>query len=557
MDGLIFQRRGQSSQHQFVNGTLSSSLSIIFEVEALRPGTFTIPPVSVTVDGKQLQTQAITFEVTPAAAGIPQQGQQGGGVSSSPLAGEERGQMAFLRISPVKEKSYSGEVLPVEIKAYFRQGLRASLNSAPRLNGDSFLFTQSKQEPVQSQEMVGNVPYSVLTWTGTLSGIKEGRRPLSVAVDATLLLPARNRPHLPRGGDPFFGNDLFADLFNQQQLQEKKIRIVSRDMTLTVLPLPAEGRPAGFSGAIGHFELQVKAQPRDVGPGDPITLTMTVQGTGNFDRVDAPVLSQPEGWKSYPPSAKLTPGVTPGQGSKVFEQAIIAKGMDTTAIPPLSFSFFDPESGKYQTLRSEPIPLHLNGVENAEKYAEEAVREQAAAEKVRPRQDEGQGVSETGGISLAPQHLQLGSLQQGLIPLITRTGFQLVVLVLLLLLAAVILFKVRARRLAGNPALWRRREMTRLLDLRLREMKEGRERGDSRDFLAACRKAMQEQLGLLWQTEPGAITLADLRQRLAGDSELIPLFATAESGAYVQSRLSPREMAEYAGKLEQELRRLL
>jgi hypothetical protein len=67
---------------------------------------------------------------------------------------------------------------------------------------------------------------------------------------------------------------------------------------------------------------------------------------------------------------------------------------------------------------------------------------------------------------------------------------------------------------------------------------------------------MQEQLGLLWQTEPGAITLADLRQRLAADSELIALFATAESGAYGDSHLSRQEMDEYAGKLEQELRHL-
>jgi hypothetical protein len=98
--------------------------------------------------------------------------------------------------------------------------------------------------------------------------------------------------------------------------------------------------------------------------------------------------------------------------------------------------------------------------------------------------------------------------------------------------------------------------MTHLLDLRLREMKESRERGDSRDFLATCRKAMQEQLGLLWQTEPWAITLADLHQRLAVDSELIALFATAESGAYAESHLSIQEMDEYAGNLEQELRHL-
>lgn len=548
VDGLIFQRRGQTSQHQIVNGSLSSSVATVFQVQASRPGTFTIPSIPVTVDGKELQTDPITLEVTPAVAGV-----------SSP-AGEEVGQLAFLRVSPVKAESYVGEVLPLEIKAYFRRGLRASLNSRPRLSGDGFVFTPSRQEPVQTEEMVDNVPYSVLTWTGSLSGVKEGHHLQSAAIDATLLLPGRNRRSVVRGGDPFLGNDLFADFFNQQQLQEKKVQLVSKDMTLAVLPLPTEGRPAGFSGAIGRFELQVQAQPTDVGPGDPITLTMTVQGRGNFDRVDAPVLSQEEGWKSYPPSAKFTPGTDPGQGSKLFAQALIAKGADKTAIPPLSFSFFDPEAGKYQTVHSDPIALRISKAEDGQKSEgsspADAGQGRPDAAGTRDGGSGGQGRPDAAALNLVPQHSQIGSLQQGLIPLVSRTGFQMVILSSLLLLVAVILFKIRARRQAGDPLLCRRREMVRLLDIRLREIKECRERGDSRDFLAGCRRAMQEQLGMLWQTGPGAITLADLRQSLAADSELIALFATAESGAYGDSYLSRQEMDEYAGKLEQELRKL-
>ena len=607
VDGLDFQQRGQTSQHQFVNGSFSSSVATLFQVQATRPGTFTIPPIAVTVDGKQLLTGAITFEVTPPAAGLPAlPNQQGAGIA--PPSGNgiqdagEKEQIAFLRISPVKENSYPGEVLPVEIKAYFRRGLRANLNSRPRLNGDSFVFTESRQEPVQSEELVGNVPYSVLTWRGTLSAIKEGNHSISVAVDATLLLPANRRRSAPMGGDPFFDNDLFSDFFNQQQVQEKKIQLVSKDMPLEVLSLPAEGKPAGFSGAIGRFTLQATAKPTDVGPGDPITLTMTVSGAGNFDRVDVPVLSQEEGWKSYPPAAKFTEGGVLGQGSKVFEQAIIARSGDKSSIPPVVFSFFDPETKKYQTLHTAPIPLHLNKSGASEKSEDLSATEGAGAEKTTPQKRNGdKAVPPAAEASpLAPQQAQMGSLQQGLSPLVSQRGFQLLILSLLLLLVAVLLFKVRARRLAGNPVLSRQRERARLLDLRLGEIRKAREQGNSRDFLAICRRTIQEQLGLLWQTGPAAITLADLQQRLAPGSELIALFATAESGAYVgdgqgwpsvagarggagatdgQGRpsaagaragvsasprlpggsghlLSGQEMAAYAGKLEQALRQL-
>ncbi len=568
VDGLDFRQRGRSSQHQIINGSLSSSVATFFLVQALRPGTFTIPPIAVTVDGKQLLTEAITFEVTSAAAGVPSlPNPQGGGTAPPSRSGAqavgEKEQMAFLQISPVKEESYTGEVLPVEIKAYFRRGLRATLNTQPRLNGDGFVLSESKQEPVQTEEMVDNVPYSVLTWPGTLSGIKEGSHNVSVAIEATLLLPDNRRRGASRGDDPFFGNDLFADFFNQQRVQEKKIQIVSKEMTLQVLPLPAEGKPADFGGAIGKFELQVKAQPTDVGPGDPITLTMTVAGAGNFDRVEAPVLSQPEGWKSYPPSAKFTPGVSLGQGSKVFEQAIIARSGYKTSIPPLAFSFFDPEARQYQTLHSDPILLRMSKTEGSGKSENKSGDGQGRPEgagvgKAKPQKSKGDqpGPPANAASPWGPLHPQMGSFQKGLIPLVNRTGFQVVILVLLLLLVVVILLKIRARRLAGNPVLCRQREMARLLELRLREIRKIQEQGNSRDFLAICRRTLQEQLGLLWQTGSAAITLADLRQRLVPESELIALFATAESGAYVGHLLSSQEMAEYVGKLEHALRQL-
>jgi hypothetical protein len=296
---------------------------------------------------------------------------------------------------------------------------------------------------------------------------------------------------------------------------------------------------------------------------------MTVAGTGNFDRVEAPVLSQAEGWKSYPPSAKFTPGASLGQGRKVFEQALIARSGDKTSIPPLAFSFFDPETGKYQTLHSDPIPLRNNktgssgksenlSVGNGGKGEGQGGPDVAGIQKSTPQKSNGDQSARpaVAELPLAPLHWQMGSLQPGLIPFIARIGFQVIILILLLLLVAVILLKIRARRLAGNPVLCRQREMARLLDLRLREIKKTQEQGNSRDFLALCRRTLQEQLGLLWQTGPGAITLADLRQRLATDSELIALFATAESGVYVGNLLSSQEMADYAGKLEHALRQL-
>lgn len=545
VDGLLFQNQRQSRQQQIVIGPQSSSVysfSTMFEVYASRPGTFTIPALPVMIDGQHVLTETLTVEITPAAA------------DSQTRADLE--QLAFLRISPVKAENYLGELLPVEIKAYFRQGLRASLNSQPRLNGEGFVLTQPA-EPLQAQEMVNNIPYAVLAWSGALSGIKEGKHALSIAIDATLLLPSSNRQRRRSTNDPFFGNDIFAEFFNQQQMQEKKIQIVSKEMNLQVLPLPVEARPADFQGAIGSFTLQVQAQPVEVGPGDPITLTMTVEGTGNFELLKAPGLSEAEGWKSYQPSAKFTPGAQPGQGSKVFEQAIIAKNSDKIAIPPVVFSFFNPESGTYQTVQSAPIALHGQD-QNPEGQSNPLLSHghDSEAGRQQPEAMESHKEPETAALHLGPLRVQLGALQPQINPLFTRLSFQIVVLLSVLLLVALTLLKIRVNLRTANPALSRQQEMTRLLELRLQEMKQTREQGDVHHFLAACRKAMQEQLGLLWRTEPEAITLADLRQHLAENAPLLTIFATAESSAYIGSTLSSQEMADYAAQVERELRQL-
>jgi hypothetical protein len=150
----------------------------------------------------------------------------------------------------------------------------------------------------------------------------------------------------------------------------------------------------------------------------------------------------------------------------------------------------------------------------------------------------------------------MGKFQRDMTPLFARPWFQAIVLVAALLLITAIVLKIRARQRAGDPKRYRQQEMTRRLDQRIHEIHAARDQGDARAFLAVCRLTMQEHLGALWQMEPGAITLADLRQRLAADAVLISLFATAETGAYGGYLLTGEEMADYARKLEDELRRL-
>jgi hypothetical protein len=546
--GLSFQGRGRNTQMQFLNGSFSSSLSFTYLVQAEKPGKYTIPPVSVSVDGSTLTTKPITFEVTQAGSAPSTQGTAP--PAPTRLRAGETDKIAFLRLSELKDTSWTGEVIPLQIKAYFRQGIKAGLNALPILKGDGFVMPQLDQKPPQTEETVDGIAYSVLTWSSSLSAVKEGRHALTVELEATLLLPHRRNPFPGLGDQDLFQDDFFQNFFGG--FESKTVKVASRPITIEARQLPADNQPPDFSGAVGQFNLSVQAKPTKVEAGDPITLTMAVSGKGNFDRVEPPKFPEDQKWKAYSPAAEFKPGDNPTEGKKIFEQAIVVKDDRVTEIPPVSFVFFNPETEKYVTLTSTPIPLSMK--HRSQGAAAAAKSDPASPPVPAAAKDE----PENHGIAgLAPIHLHMGSLQKKIIPLFAKGWFTILLALCTILLLSAFVWKARLRYLRNNPELIRKKEMQKLLAKNMARIGEAEGKNDSGQYLAACRKALQELLGRHWQIEPTAITLADLHARLDPSSSLIVIFAAAEQGAYATCSLSAAQMHQYSDQVHRELSKLL
>ena len=548
VEGIQFHRRGSSTQMEIINGAYSSSVTLTYLVQAERAGKFTIPAIEISTKEGNVRTQEITFEVTDSNTAAVSQPQSGGRTPAARLRSGEGQKLAFLRVIPVKEQSYLGEVVPVQIKVYFRDGLKANLNSLPQLDGDGYVLQQLGREPTQTREHVNNVAYSVLSWDSALSGIKEGAHDISMEIDATLLLPEQRRSSSPLG-QSMFNDPFFSNFF--PSYQEKNVKVASPAMKLTVLPLPEEGKPADFSGAIGDFHLSVSANPVELAPGDPITLTMKVSGQGNFDRVQAPKLSTDKGWKTYSPSSELLKDGGPGQGKKVFEQALVAKDSSLKEIPAILFSYFDPAAAQYKTLTAKPIPLNIKGAV-AEVVKTEVLKNEPL-EQEKKKVVENTPTKELPLSGLAPLQLDLASMDKKLSPLFTRKWFQILAVLLLLLVAIAVVMKIRSTRYANDPRLQRDQAMKHLLGLRVTEIDKALSTHDTRGFLASCRKTIQEQLGLVWGVEAGAITLADLEKRIPEDSILLEVFSAAEESAYGGQELNQQQMQDFSDRLKSEL----
>jgi len=558
VDGLTFHQRGQSSRMEFVNGDYSTSVSSLFLVEAAHEGSYTIPSIVIESKEGTVATSPIRFTVTaPRSGNTTQVTGQGSSGTTTRLRSGNAAEIAFMQVTPAKMSSYSGEIIPIEIKVYFREGIQANLNSLPQLQGEGFILQQLQREPNRTREVVGNSRYTVLTWSSALSGIKEGTHQLSLEMDATLLLRQQQRVQRPQGmfGDPFFDDSFFNSFFGSYQ--EKEVKVASPKLELTVKSLPEEGRPDTFTGAIGDFRLHVEADPLEIAKGDPVTLTMTVSGEGNFDRVQTPQLQKAKGWKSYSPSSEFLKDGSENRGKKVFEQALVAKDENLREIPEVAFSYFDPKTESYKELISAAIPLTMLETEHASK-ADSVQEETAPVSTATPKKVEQQETAEVAKPipGLAPLHLDPGTMNAELEPLFAKRWFQIVCVILFLVLCVLLIVKLRMARFAANPKLQRQKTMTQLQATREKEIEACLMAGDSRGFLAACRTAIQGQLGLLWETEAAAITLVDLQKRLLPDSVLCQIFSAAEESAYGGQGLTKEQMQQYADALQKEFKKL-
>jgi len=551
VEGLRLDYRGQSSQMQWINGRSSSSVTFMYSVQAERPGTYTIPPVKVSVDGHTLETEPITCTVLPGSStgSPPFAGQGGAGRNSAGqtrLRSGEAEKIGFMRIIAKKKTAYSGELLPFTIKAYFRQGLHVTINSAPAITGESFVLQHREDKPQQTEEVVNGIPYTVLTWDGSLSGIKAGEFPLEVELDATLLVRQQVRPPSGMFGPSFFDDDFFNSFFGNYK--EKEVKLISPKQSMTILDLPEKGRPEDFSGAIGTFSLMVSASPTTAHVGDPLTLKMIVTGTGNFDRVQSPVFREGPDWKTYTPSSDFEDQGN-GRGRKKFEQAIIPKNSRLQEIPPVTFSYFDPTAGEYMTLRSDPIGLHLQDNGAARKTVAAPVRHAPAQEKkISPPKTHPEAPAVA-----APLRTEIGKLYHRIRPIYTDKWFIGMIVLSLLFFVTAVLLGLHRKRLLADPSIPRRKEVYRRLKERFRHMENALAEEDSSAFQGACRAAIQDYFGFIWQQEPRAITLADLQTRLANDSPLLKVFREAEHGGYTGIRMSPEEMRSVLNLVKKEL----
>jgi hypothetical protein len=553
--GLEFDAVGQSSQFQSINGVATSTTSITYAVTPQRAGNFTIPafgpgsqPIVLHVQsGNGASNATAGNNATPSRLPPPTMSGSSDGDGHAAAEGA-----AFARLVLPKHELYVGETVPVEIQVGVRPGLVAQLDGLPTLNGDSFTLNKLSDKPEQTQEVIGNAPYTVLTWRSVLAAVKPGDFSLSVETPLTVQIhtaPAR-RAQMPRDlfGDSGF-DDPFSDPFFQSFFAgttEKQITVASEPDTLKVQELPAVSRPAGFSGAVGNFQTSSELSANTSTAGDPLTLRLKVTGTGNFDRVSSPMLGTLDGWKTYRPTAIFAPADSAGySGEKVFEQAVIPTQSGRETVPALAFSFFNPDTRRYETKLTAPLSVQIAPVPGGSSAATAVSATGATQDNETPHDGLRPDLVETGGTvaTLRPLYFQpwfLGT--QGALIL----GFS----------GGLVILRRREQR-AHDVDGARQRESTGAITACLNEMDTASANGDITGFFQSARAALQQSLGTRWHVAPASITMAEIDVRLNGNgTDIRRIFALADQAAYSGQTLTTSDLRQWTEIVREQLKQM-
>lgn len=138
----------------------------------------------------------------------------------------------------------------------------------------------------------------------------------------------------------------------------------SARVPITVKPLPVEGRPSDFSGAVGQFELHDTVENTTVPVNQPFTLKVRFEGAGNAKLIDLPALNLPSALEQYDSKSEAK-FFKNGRSFKEFEVLLIPRQEGELIIPGMSVSMFDPQSSKYYTRKTQPITLKIVNNPNA------------------------------------------------------------------------------------------------------------------------------------------------------------------------------------------------
>lgn len=405
----------QSSNISIVGNKMVQTQSITYSyiLQPKHTGTLHVPAASVKdADGNSYQSNSLTIEVVngslasrqrqssqpfdpfdddpfvammrqrqlmrqrQAAPNAQKPSTQNKNVPLDEVVNEDISKDLFIKVNVDKQKAYVGEQITASYKLYARLPMNVGISKLPSLNG---FWTQDFERPngnlPPTEEVINGKKYQVfLLKKSALFPQQSGVLTLDPAeAEGTARIMQKIKQRNPFGdmfddpffqqfgslmmSDPFFNDDVFSTL----AYKDIPVKLKSTPVKINVLPLPDKQKPEGFGNAVGNFTIDAKADKTKMTTDDVLTLNLTISGSGNIKLIEAPQIKLPNGLSTYDPQIidTITGRTTTISGSKIITFLISSNLVGDFEIPSIPFSYYNPQTGKYVTVTTNPIKVQV------------------------------------------------------------------------------------------------------------------------------------------------------------------------------------------------------
>lgn len=346
-----------SYSSSWVNGKSSSSSSVEYNMiyKAEKPGKYTVGPASVTVNGTRMTTRPITIEVISGGRAAAEERREEQERRSQvqfddPLTQDASKAVGakdlFVRIEMSKPRVYEQQAVVCTIKLYTRYQIsQFMVTKQPSFDG--FLIEEINQQPsLNNDEVVNGQHYKVAVLKRCLLYPQQSGKLTITSGTYDINVVQYENYRTPFG--------------TLSQPVERKLQVESNQSTVNITPLP-EPRPATFTGAVGKFSVRTALNNNDLKTYKASVYSYIIEGTGNIKYIKAPSVSFPKEFDVYDPknNVKTSPSSGDISGTVNIDYTFIPQFPGDFTIPASVFTYFDPETGKYEDVNIPATQLKV------------------------------------------------------------------------------------------------------------------------------------------------------------------------------------------------------
>ncbi|RMA66136.1 BatD family protein [Ulvibacter antarcticus] len=342
----------QSVSNSWINGKRSYSKTYSYFLSPQKRGKLRIAQATIEIEGQTYKTLPMDVEVT-AAVEVPKDGNNAEYVASENV---------HLVAEVSNANPYLNEAITVVYKMYVSHDVSITSNwreiDTPKYsdfwsqnidNQGSFKIYEGKYD--------GQDYRYVILRTTVLYPQKTGKLDIEpLTLDVPIDVPGNRR-----------------DLFGRRLTTRVNKTISAGNRTINVKPLPVDGKPVDFAGAVGSFQFKVGTNKTVLDANEALELTTTVSGTGNLKLFELPTAKLASSLEVYDPerNENVRTNRTGMTGSVTETYTVVPQYKGNYPIRPITFSYFDPKTETYRTLASDEIVINVeNGPVTAQKQNE-------------------------------------------------------------------------------------------------------------------------------------------------------------------------------------------